>query len=224
MRLSRQEYWMGCHPGNLPNPGIEPRSLMSPALASKFLTTSAIRKARHTDTHMNTQVCAVRTSISSFKKKTASQRGKHEPLITLNHFMESSWAASKSKNILWTLSPMLIFSTFHPFCYMFQYFGHLMWRELTHLKRPWFWERLRAGGEEEDRGWDGWMASLTRWTWVWVNSGRWCWTGRPGVLRFMGSQRVGHDWATELNWTLVIDWFRLKNMISLKTPWVSQIK
>ena len=53
----------------------------------------------------------------------------------------------------------------------------------------------------DDRGWDGWMASLTRWTWVWVNSGSWCWTGRPGVLRFMGSQRVGHEWATELNWT-----------------------
>ena len=57
------------------------------------------------------------------------------------------------------------------------------------------------GGEGDDRGWDGWMASLTRWTWVWVNSGSWWWTGRPGVLRFMGSQRVGHDWVTELNWT-----------------------
>ena len=73
--------------------------------------------------------------------------------------------------------------------------------ELTHLKRPWCWERLRAGGEGDDRGWDGWMASLTQWTWVWVNCGSWWWTGRPGVLRFMGSQRVGHDWATELNWT-----------------------
>ena len=56
-------------------------------------------------------------------------------------------------------------------------------------------------GEGDARGWDGWMASLTRWTWVWLNSGSWWWTGRPGVLRFMGSQRVGHDWATELNWT-----------------------
>ena len=65
------------------------------------------------------------------------------------------------------------------------------------------WEGLGggAGGDGDDRGWDGWMASLTQWTWVWVNSGRWWWTGRPGVLRFMGSQRVGHDWATELNWT-----------------------
>ena len=59
---------------------------------------------------------------------------------------------------------------------------------------------LGAGGEGDDRGWDGWMASLTRWTWVWVNPGSWWWwTGRSGVLRFMGSQRVGHDWATELN-------------------------
>ena len=71
--------------------------------------------------------------------------------------------------------------------------------ELTHLKRPWCWERLRAGGEGDDRGWDGWMASLTQWTWVWVDSGTWWGTGRPGVLQFMGLQRVGHDWATELN-------------------------
>ena len=58
-----------------------------------------------------------------------------------------------------------------------------------------------AGGEGDDRGWDGWMASPTRWTWVWVNSRSWWWTGRPGMLRFMRSQTVGHDWATELNWT-----------------------
>jgi len=72
--------------------------------------------------------------------------------------------------------------------------------ELTHWKRLWSWEGLRAGGEGDDRGWDGWMASLTRWTWVWVNSGSWWWTGRPGVLRFVRSQRFRHDWATELNW------------------------
>ena len=73
--------------------------------------------------------------------------------------------------------------------------------ELTHWKRLWCWEGLGAGGEGDDRGWDGWMASLTWWTWVWVNSGSWWWTGRPGVLQFMGSPRVGQDWATELNWT-----------------------
>ena len=75
--------------------------------------------------------------------------------------------------------------------------------ELTHWKRLWYWEGLGAGGEGDDRGWDGWMASLTRWTWVSVNSGSWWWTGRPGVLRFMGSQRVAHDWVTELNWNLL---------------------
>ena len=65
----------------------------------------------------------------------------------------------------------------------------------------WYWERLKAGGEEEDRGWDGWRAPPTRWTWVWVNSGTWQWTGRPHMLWSMGSQRFGHNWAncTELN-------------------------
>ena len=75
--------------------------------------------------------------------------------------------------------------------------------EPTPWKRPWCWERLKAGGEGDDRGWDGWMASRTQWTWVWVNSGSWWWTGRPGVLWSMGSQRVGHDWATELNWRFI---------------------
>ena len=72
--------------------------------------------------------------------------------------------------------------------------------ELTHLKRPWCWRRLKARGERDDRGWDGWMASLTQWKWVWVNSRSCWWTGKPGVLQSMGSQRVRHDWETELNW------------------------
>ena len=80
-----------------------------------------------------------------------------------------------------------------------QYFGHLMWRDDS-LEKTLMLEGLGAGGEGDDRGWDSWMASPTQWTWVWVNSGSWWWTGRPGVLRFMGSQTVGHDWATELNW------------------------
>ena len=64
-------------------------------------------------------------------------------------------------------------------------------------KRPYCWERLRAGGKGDDRGWDGWMALLTQWTWVWANSGRWWRTGKPGVLKSIGSQRVGHDWVTK---------------------------
>ena len=90
-----------------------------------------------------------------------------------------------------------------------QYFG-LWCKDLSHLKSPWCWKRVKAEGEGDDRGWDGWMASLTQWTWVWVNSWeficRW-WTEKPGVLRFMESQRVRHDWATEMNWTPFHDWW-----------------
>ena len=81
-----------------------------------------------------------------------------------------------------------------------EYFGKLTWR-MTHFKRPWCWERLKVGGEGDDRGWDGCMASPTQWTWFWVNSWSWWWIGRPGMPQSMGSQRVGHDWETELNWT-----------------------
>ena len=69
------------------------------------------------------------------------------------------------------------------------------------IGKDWRWEGWGAGGKGDDRGWDGWMASLTWWTWVWVNSRSWWWTGRPGVLQFMGLQRVGHDWVTEMKWT-----------------------
>ena len=72
--------------------------------------------------------------------------------------------------------------------------------ELTHLKRPWCWDWLMVGGEAGNQGWDGWMASPAQWTWIWVSSGSWWWTGRPGVLQSMGMQRVRHDWVTELSW------------------------
>ena len=68
-------------------------------------------------------------------------------------------------------------------------------------KRPWCWERLKAGGEGDDRGWDGWMMSPSGRTWIWVSSRSWWWPRKPGVLQSMGLQRVGHDWGTELNWT-----------------------
>ena len=74
-------------------------------------------------------------------------------------------------------------------------------KEVTRLKRPWCWERLKAGGKRDDRWWDGWMASLTQWTWVWVNPGSWWWTGSQVCCSPWG-HRVGHDWATELNWKM----------------------
>ena len=85
-----------------------------------------------------------------------------------------------------------------------QYFGYLMRRTETHLKRPWCWERRKAEGEGDDRRWDGWMASVTQWTWVWVNSWSWWWTGRPGRLQSMGLQSWTwlSDW-TELNWKTI---------------------
>ena len=95
-------------------------------------------------------------------------------------------------------------------------------KELTHWKRSWCWERLRAGGKGDNRGQDVWVASPTQWTWVWVDSGSWWWTGRPGVLRFVGSQKVGHDWVTELNF------FKMTVIISLYPDksyeiWVNKI-
>ena len=83
-----------------------------------------------------------------------------------------------------------------------QYFGHLVRRADSFFQmRPWCWERLKVGGEGDNRGWDGWMASPTWWIWVWVSSGSWWWTGKSGMLQSMASQRVGHNWATELNWS-----------------------
>ena len=72
--------------------------------------------------------------------------------------------------------------------------------ELTHWKRTWCWERLKAGGERDNRGWDGWMAFPTLWKWAWASSRSWWWTRKPAMLRSMGLQRVRHNWVTELNW------------------------
>ena len=93
-----------------------------------------------------------------------------------------------------------------------QYFGHLMPR-VDSLEKT--LKLGKAGGEGDDRGWDGWMASPTQWTWVWVNSGSWWWTGRPGVLQPMGSQRAGHDWATALNWTVLLFIYLLVAVLGL---------
>ena len=98
---------------------------------------------------------------------------------------------------------------------------------MTHWKRLWCWEGLGPGKEGDDRGWDGWMASLTQWTRVWVNSRSWWWMERPGVLQFMGLQRVGHNWMTELNWYIykyklmgnfcvITQWTMIRLLVSLR--------
>ena len=93
-----------------------------------------------------------------------------------------------------------------------QYSGHLMWRTDS-LEKTSMLGKTEAGGEGDDRGWDGRMASPTWWTWVWASSGSWWWTRKPSVLQSVGSQRVRHDWVTELNWVLL--WKKLSNQTSM---------
>ena len=99
-----------------------------------------------------------------------------------------------------------------------QYFGHLL-RRTDSLEKTWCWERLKARGEGDDRGGDGWMTSLTQWTWVWVSSRCWGWTRKPGMLQSMESQRVRHYWGTEVNWT---DLGGIKTAIWVRTFQVPQ--
>ena len=130
--------------------------------------------------------------LDSKETQPACPKGNQSLLISLNiHWKDWCWSWNSNTFAIW-------------------------WEELTHLKRPWCWERLKLEGEGDDRGWDGWMASHTQWTWVWVNSGSWCWTGKSGVLQSMASQRVGHDWTTELNWTKAFIGFRILTWISIQ--------
>ena len=112
-------------------------------------------------------------------------------LLTKIHIYSQSYGFSSSDVWMWDIH-------WKDWCWSWSSNSLATWcGELTHWKRPWCWERLKAGGEGNNRGWDGWMASPTQWTWVWVDSGSWWWIGRPGVLQFMESQRVGDNLATE---------------------------
>ena len=132
-------------------------------------------------------------------KKAERQRIDVFKLWCWSRLLRVSWKARRSnQSILKEINPeysleALILKL------KLQYFGHLMWRADS-LEKTLMLEGLKAGGEGDDRGWDGWMASLTQWRWVWVSSGSWWWTGRLGVLQSMGLQRVRDDWETELNW------------------------
>ena len=104
-----------------------------------------------------------------------------------------------------------------------QYFGHLM-RSVYWLEKLWCWDELGAGREGDDRGWDGWMASLTLCMWVWVNSGSWWWTGRPCMLQFMGLQRVRHEWETKLYWKSTLFICTDKEFIAVNLKSISLLK
>ena len=131
--------------------------------------------------------------------------------VMLEKTLESPWTARRSnQSILKEISPK--YST-EDWGWSWNSKTLATWcEELALWKRPWCWERLKAGGEGDDRGWDGWMTSPTQWTWVQVSSeSRW-WSGKPGMLQSMGLQRVGHDWATELTkeyWKQVIGIYKM---------------
>ena len=133
-------------------------------------------------------------------KKAEHQRADAFELWCWRRLLRVPWTARRSnQSILKEISPGCSLQGLM-LKLKLQYFGHLMWRADS-FEKTLMLGKIEAGGEGHERGWDGWMASPTQGTWVWVNSGSWWWTGRPGMLWFMVSQRVRHDWATELNWT-----------------------
>ena len=133
----------------------------------------------------------------------------HRPALPVSHFLWFLHFTPHSQHSQWSVMTYLSLSMNYKLdvekqqvCFAHFYTAYLM-RRVDSLEKI-LMLGLGAGGQGDDRGWDGWMASLTRWTWVWVNAGSWWWTGRPGVLRFMGSQRVGHNWATKLTDRLIL--------------------
>ena len=123
-------------------------------------------------------------------KKPEHQRIDAFKLWCWRTLLRAPWTARSNQSILKEISPEY---SMEGLLLKLQYFGHLMWRADS-------LEKTLMLGKIEDRGWNGWMVSLTQWTWVWANSRRWWRTGKPGVLQSTGSQRVGHNWVTELNW------------------------
>ena len=136
-------------------------------------------------------------------KKAEHRRTDAFELWCWRKFLRVPWTARRSNQSI--LKKWVLNIHWKDWCWSWNFNTLATWsEELTHWKRPWCWKILKAGREGDDRGWYGWIASLTLWTWVWVNSGSLWWTGRPDVLQSMGSQRVGHDWATELKWAHLI--------------------
>ena len=141
--------------------------------------------------------------------------------------------STDSRTLIWansrTMNPSMLQSmgslrVGHDWATSFSFFTFMHWRrkwQPTPVFLPEESQGWGAGGEGDDRGWDGWMASPTWWIWVWVNSGSWWWAGRPGLLQFMESQRVRHDWATELNW--IFHSIYLAHLLHLLCQWTFRL-
>ena len=137
-------------------------------------------------------------------KKVEHQRIDALALYCWRRLLEITWTARRSnQSTLKKISP-----EFHwkDWCWSWNSNPLATWcKELAHWKRPWYWDSLKVGGEGDNREWDGWMASLTQWTWIWVSSRSWWWTEKPGVLQSMGSQ--SRAWLSD--WTVPI-WIKIK--------------
>ena len=170
-----------------------------PLVPGRKVMTNLDSTLKSRDITLPTKVCLVKDMVfpvvvygceSWTINKAERQRIDAFELWCSRRLLRVPWTARRSsqsnihwKNWCWSWN----FNTLATWC-----------KELTLWKRPWCWERLKAGGEGDDREWDGWMVSPTWWTWVWVGSGSWWWIGKSGMLQSMGSQRFGHNWVTEL--------------------------
>ena len=171
----------------------------------------SILKSR--DITLSTKVCLVKAMVfplvmygceSWSVKKAEHWKTDDVELCCWRRLLRVLWTARRSnQSILKEISPGCSLEGLM-LKLKLQYFGHMMWRADS-FKKTLILGKIEGRRRGDDRGWDGWMASLTRWTWVWVNPRSWWWKGRPGMLQFMGSQGVRHNWATELNWNELMD-------------------
>ena len=180
--------------------------MLAPWKKSYVLPRPHIKKQRHylADQSLSSQSCGFSSSYVWMWELTTKKAERRKidafELWCWRRLLKVPWTARSNQSILKEISPEYSLKGLM-LRLKLQYL--VTWcEELTHWKRPWCWERLKAGGEGDDRGWDVWMASLTWWTWVWANSWSWWWTGKLSMPQSMGLQRFGHDWATELNWAV----------------------
>ena len=168
---------------------------------------------KNRDVTLLTKVCIVKAMVfqvvmyecvSWTIKKAEHQRIDAFELWCWRRLLRVPWTARRSnQSILKEISPEYSFIVLKEWCWSWNSNTlATLCKEQTQWKIPWCWERLKAGGEGNDKGWDGWMVSLSQWTWVWASSRSWWWTGKPGMLLSMGIQRVRHDWETELSYLM----------------------
>ena len=168
---------------------------------------------KNRDVTLLTKVCIVKAMVfqvvmyecvSWTIKKAEHQRIDAFELWCWRRLLRVPWTARRSnQSILKEISPEYSFIVLKEWCWSWNSNTlATLCKEQTQWKIPWCWERLKAGGEGNDKGWDGWMVSLSQWTWVWESSRSWWWTGKPGMLLSMGIQRVRHDWETELSYLM----------------------